>query len=57
MLAQLLVAGLLVMYALADRGSELLHPVLLLAMGIGLLALLWPLTLLGLRWIYRAEAA
>lgn len=57
MLAQLLVAGLLVMYALADRGSELLHPALLLAMGIGLLALLWPLTLLGLRWIYRAEAA
>jgi hypothetical protein len=27
------------------------------AMGAGLLALLWPLTLLGLRWIYRAEAA
>jgi hypothetical protein len=57
MLAQLLVAGLLVMYALADRGSELFHPALLVAMGAGLLALLWPLTLLGLRWIYRAEAA
>ncbi|MDG9923486.1 MULTISPECIES: hypothetical protein [unclassified Pseudomonas] len=57
MLAQLLVAGLLVIYALADRGSEVFHPVLLLIMGVGLLGLLWPLTLLGLRWIYRAEAA
>ena len=52
--AQLMVGGLLLAAALA--GNEI-HPALLVAMGIGLLALLWPLTLLGLRWIYRAEAA
>ena len=52
--AQLVVGGLLLAAALA--GNEI-HPALLMAMGIGLLALLWPLTLLGLRWIYRAEAA
>lgn len=55
LVAQLLVAGLLLATALA--GNEPPHPALLPIMGIGLLALLWPLTLLGLRWVYRPEAA
>lgn len=54
--AQLTIAGLLLLAALA--GSEaLFHPAVLLLGGIGLLLLLWPLTCLSLRWVYRPQAA
>lgn len=56
LLAQLLVAGLLVLSAFSGSDA-LLQPAPLIIAGIAVLALLWPLTLLGLRWIYRAEAA
>jgi len=56
MLAQLLVAALLVLSAFSGNDA-LLEPLPLAIAGGVVLALLWPLTLLGLRWIYRAEAA
>ncbi|QKE65107.1 hypothetical protein HNE05_17680 [Aquipseudomonas campi] len=56
LLAQLLLAGLLVFAALTSYDA-LLESLPLTLAGIAALALLWPLTLFGLRWIYRAEAA
>lgn len=54
--AQLAIAGLLLLAALG--GNEVLfHPAVMLLLGIGLLLLLWPLTCLSLRWVYRPEAA
>lgn len=54
--AQLAIAGLLLLAALG--GNEVLfHPAVMLLLGIGLLLLLWPLTCLSLRWLYRPQAA
>jgi hypothetical protein len=56
LLAQLLIGGLLVLSAFSGNDA-LLAPLPLTIVGVAVLALLWPLTLLGLRWVYRAEAA
>lgn len=50
-----LVAAALLLYVLS--GSELFHEALLGLLGLGLLALLWPLTRLSLRWVYKPQAA
>ena len=55
MLAQALIAGLLVLSAFSGNDALLEPP--LVIVGVAVLALLWPLTLAGLRWIYRPEAA
>ena len=56
LLVHLLVAGVLLVSAFSGSDA-LLQPAPLIIAGLAVLALLWPLTLLGLRWIYRAEAA
>lgn len=56
LLVHLLVAGVLLVAAFSGSDA-LLQPAPLIIAGLAVLALLWPLTLLGLRWIYRAEAA
>ena len=55
----LLVAGVLgfVLLVALYAGSEFLVLALMVLFGVLLLALLWPLTLLSLRWIYRPLAA
>ena len=55
LLANLLVAALLLV-AIMLGGDPLWQLLLLIVFGSTLLVLLWPLTLLGLRWIYRADA-
>lgn len=55
LLANLLIAALLLVAIML--GGDSLWQLLLIVFGSTLLVLLWPLTLLGLRWIYRAEAA
>ncbi|MGB4072159.1 hypothetical protein [Pseudomonas sp.] len=55
LLALALVAVALLLYVLS--GSELFHEALLGLLGLGLLALLWPLTRLSLRWVYKPQAA
>lgn len=59
MVSWLLVAGVLgfVLLVALYAGSEILVLVLMLLFGILLLALLWPLTHLSLRWIYRPLVA
>ncbi|MDQ7987966.1 hypothetical protein QYS36_23730 [Pseudomonas sp. G34] len=59
MVSWLLVAGVLgfVLLVALYAGSEILVLVLMLLFGLLLLALLWPLTHLSLRWIYRPLAA
>lgn len=56
LLAQLLIAALLVLSAFSGSDA-LLQPLPLAITGAATLALLWALTRLGLRWVYRAEAA
>jgi hypothetical protein len=56
LVSQLLVAGILLVSAFGGSDA-LLQPLPLIVAGTAVLALLWPLTLLGLRWVYRAEAA
>lgn len=56
LLVHLLLAALLVFAALISY-EALLRPLPLSLAGVASLALLWPLTRLGLRWVYRAEAA
>ena len=56
LLVHLLVAGVLLVSAFSGSDA-LLQPEPLIIAGLAVLALLWPLTLLGLSWIYRAEAA
>ena len=56
LLVHLLVAGVLLVSAFSGSDA-LLQPAPLIIAGLAVLALLWPLTMLGLRWIYRAEAA
>ncbi|MNR51399.1 hypothetical protein D3C85_1710690 [compost metagenome] len=50
----LVAAGLLLC---AMSGIELPHVAWLALLGLGLLALLWPLSRLSLRWVYKAQAA
>lgn len=59
MVIWLLVAGVLgfVLLVALYAGSEILVLVLMVLFGLLLLALLWPLTHLSLRWIYRPLAA
>lgn len=54
LLALTLVAAGLLLCALS--GMELFSEALLALPGLGLLALLWPLTRLSLRWVYRPQA-
>lgn len=53
--AFVLVAVAIALYTLS--GNELFSEVLLALPGLGLLALLWPLTRLSLRWVYRPQPA
>lgn len=55
LLAFVLVAVAIALYTLG--GNELFSEALLALPGLGLLALLWPLTRLSLRWVYRPQAA
>jgi hypothetical protein len=55
LLAFVLVAVAIALYTLS--GNELVSEALLVLPGLGLLALLWPLTRLSLRWVYRPQAA
>ncbi|MWV10908.1 hypothetical protein F3I62_02270 [Pseudomonas sp. R-28-1W-6] len=54
LLAFVLVAVAIALYTL--NGNELFSEALLALPGLGLLALLWPLTRLSLRWVYRPQA-
>lgn len=55
LLAFVLVAVAIALYTLS--GNELFSEALLALPCLGLLALLWPLTRLSLRWVYRPQAA
>lgn len=55
LVACVLAAGALLLAALSN--SDLVQPPLFVALSLGLLALIWPLTRLSLRWAYRAQPA
>lgn len=55
LVACVLAAAAVLLAALGN--SDLVQPPLFVVLSLGLLALIWPLTRLSLRWVYRAQPA